>query len=517
MKLNQYIKFVGYIILLAVSSTYVSGKKYAPIIEEGKIWQYGGDYYRQCDGHTEGGIVYHSMKFDGSITVNEKEYHRFLLFESEYYKGAEEYGVLELAEIEQRSGPCFFLREENGKVYVLTLDDIMFSSSKPLKDCLDPSIPEDRYGEFLRYDFTLVSGNDFMLPSNIIVNSDYLIPVTIKVRNPTLVDGFDRKTITFCEQNREMPNDFNEEDCTVIYPGSVIEGIGPDMDGDIVAFGPPYSTGIPNNTNGPGYGSWLKCVTDKNGNVIYGSKLGVVDESSHSMLSSGKMWKWEFVTPESEHGITVATVTVNDTPVYANGRPSRRVSVISEDDAFNPINVILSEENGSLYMYRSDNVAGTYATWAQLIDFRLLPGERVFFNDYESGEIWGTPSGVVHSVYKKYINGIERQFQRIYNENDGHEIAVWVEGVGSENVKGLMTKFIELDSGKYFRNMLECYEDGVCVFTSEDFSRGQDSIESVHDSETTNTNLIYDLMGRRVDRVLPGSVYIRDGKKFVGK
>ena len=57
------------------------------------------------------------------------------------------------------------------------------------------------------------------------------------------------------------------------------------------------------------------------------------------------------------------------------------------------------------------------------------------------------------------------------------------------------------------------------MFKAEDFARGQNSVEGVFDSETetVKSGATYDLMGRRVERVLPGSVYVRDGKKFVGK
>lgn len=37
------------------------------------------------------------------------------------------------------------------------------------------------------------------------------------------------------------------------------------------------------------------------------------------------------------------------------------------------------------------------------------------------------------------------------------------------------------------------------------------------ESGNCDSGVIYDLMGRRAERVVPGSVYVRDGRKFVGK
>lgn len=44
-------------------------------------------------------------------------------------------------------------------------------------------------------------------------------------------------------------------------------------------------------------------------------------------------------------------------------------------------------------------------------------------------------------------------------------------------------------------------------------------IDNITDTATAapQSGVIYDLMGRRVERVQPGTVYVRDGRKFVGK
>jgi len=57
-------------------------------------------------------------------------------------------------------------------------------------------------------------------------------------------------------------------------------------------------------------------------------------------------------------------------------------------------------------------------------------------------------------------------------------------------------------------------EGNVIYFSQYSSPAGVDNI-----ANTTNpqSGVIYDLMGRRVERVQPGSVYVRDGRKFVGR
>ena len=516
--------------VVAVFPSYLLATGYAPMIEEGKVWQYAGQYSRNVNGYGDGGIAYHSMKFDGTITVNGKEYHRFTFFESEYYKGTHEYGVLELAEVLERTGPNYFLREENGKVYVLTLDNKMFST-ETLDATLDPSVPEERYSEFLRYDFTLGDGAEFQLPTGIDVGEEMLQTVYIKEKTPVKVAGSERKAITFCEKVElpeppEQPEPTglgqsvqSEEGETLVeyrevYPGSVIEGIGPDRDGDLVVFGPPYSTSLSNNVNGPGQGSFLNYVADSEGKVIYGSRLAQGNEDPHSILAPGKMWKWEFISLTSEPERSTVTATVEDKQLYIGNRPARRVSVVSDAGMFEPFTVVLSESRGLLEFYWSDNLSGTYAYFTPVMDFSLVKGEAVYAE--EGGSDWLV--GRVSSVFNETVCGIDRKYQRIESQNTDRSF-VWVDGVGAQYTDEYMTIFPQADCGNSFGGMLECYENGVCVFKAEDFARGQNSVEGVFDSETetVKSGATYDLMGRRVERVLPGSVYVRDGKKFVGK
>ncbi|MDE6010849.1 MAG: hypothetical protein K2F87_05350 [Muribaculaceae bacterium] len=68
------------------------------------------------------------------------------------------------------------------------------------------------------------------------------------------------------------------------------------------------------------------------------------------------------------------------------------------------------------------------------------------------------------------------------------------------------------------RTLLECRQDGEVIFTKEDFDAlevpGVNVEVSILEAESSEAPL-YDLMGRRVTEPIPGSIYIRGGKKFI--
>ena len=75
-----------------------------------------------------------------------------------------------------------------------------------------------------------------------------------------------------------------------------------------------------------------------------------------------------------------------------------------------------------------------------------------------------------------------------------------------------------MDNGIYLIGFKECIEDGEVIFSFADFGDPA-SVRGVGDDSSVglNEDTIYDVMGRRVDATVPGSVYIRGGKKFVAR
>lgn len=100
----------------------------------------------------------------------------------------------------------------------------------------------------------------------------------------------------------------------------------------------------------------------------------------------------------------------------------------------------------------------------------------------------------------------------------------WLEGVGNIGKGGMLlfggVQWPEPDCycghGGHFNNLYDL--DGNVIYKGADIRIGSNGVNAVaSDSGTGKSDKIYDLMGRRMERVLHGSVYVRDGKKFVGK
>ena len=258
------------------------GTEYHPIIEEGKVWEYSGIYQSNEFG---GGIVRHSFKFDGTVTVNGKEYHGFTMFRSDYYKGTAVIDELVYAGSVDRTGPTNFFREEEGKVYILTRDNSIFHSSTTAADTFDGPVTSDSYGEYLRYDFTLKDGDPISLPVGSSVDGE-MNHLRVAIQEPMVIEGTERIRMTFdAIPESEWPEPYY---FSLPYDGSVIEGIGANKGGDLAMFGPKYTTAITNAVNGPNEDSCLACVYNPEGEVIYGSRFKIPNK----LIQENKVWNY---------------------------------------------------------------------------------------------------------------------------------------------------------------------------------------------------------------------------------
>lgn len=97
---------------------------------------------------------------------------------------------------------------------------------------------------------------------------------------------------------------------------------------------------------------------------------------------------------------------------------------------------------------------------------------------------------------------------------------VIVEGIGSSRGGFGYIKFPEADNGVHYHapKVLEIYDDGELIFTYEDFFKGlKDAhVKDIQYERTIRDNSsIYDIYGNIVSSTQPGSIYIRNGKKFI--
>lgn len=244
---------------------------FAPIIEDGKVWEYCGTYFKQQDS----GLVVHYMKFDGTVEVNDHVYHGFGVYNSKFYRSTwtEDGKHYELVNDEMRDGPMWFLREDGGRVYGLTWIDM--NCLVEIKSSETSAIPSEdhTYGEIKLYDFTLPENGTMEF-----VEYGQFFPlgnkITVYYQDNIIIEGTSRLVQQFWTE------DYVENAKPMYAPPSLdedifyIEGIGVSSYGCIPYNSPMKYTGMRyDNSYCPYKESSLKSVRNAEGILIYGAKI----------------------------------------------------------------------------------------------------------------------------------------------------------------------------------------------------------------------------------------------------
>ena len=137
----------------------------------------------------------------------------------------------------------------------------------------------------------------------------------------------------------------------------------------------------------------------------------------------------------------------------------------------------------------------------------MIEGELCRMFNFVSAEVAGSDSFDPESSYWKRIT-----------------TSTMVEGIGIV-MNGCLARFNFDQLAAMFQDESYLPDDGSAlsyVYDSEGnviYSPWSSTVgmDNITDTSKSQSGEIYDLMGRRVERVQPGSVYIRDGKKFVGR
>lgn len=162
------------------------------------------------------------------------------------------------------------------------------------------------------------------------------------------------------------------------------------------------------------------------------------------------------------------------------------------------LDFVAYEENGRLYRL----FEGEEAPYCML-DMTLGVGDVAVKN-----------GGVlVEEVDSIEVNGVVRRRIRFLSDPYAFETGCWVEGIGARNPIWVDDDWERATDGRYDR-MEACYEDGVCIFTHEDFDAPPTGIRGVP-ADKASDGTIYDLSGKAVAVPQKGEIYIKDGAKYL--
>lgn len=221
------------------------------------------------------------------------------------------------------------------------------------------------------------------------------------------------------------------------------------------------------------------------------------------ILEEGKVWVLEpenCLYPEYFPYFVRATV-VGDTVIEdKEAWIVEKLSLYSTKEE--TVRKYLLEEARKLYFLTPDSV------WSPLLDFNPSVGQSTM-----AAVCDGQPTSG-WTVREEGMVFLEDGFHRYLKMP---QLDYWIEGVGSVYQNYLTTSSDPIPTGgSVFPVLTRCFRNGWTVFDKTQFEYFSGIDEVIGSSDLTPSTL-YDLHGRRVDATVPGSVYIRNGKKFVAK
>ena len=246
------------------------------------------------------------------------------------------------------------------------------------------------------------------------------------------------------------------------------------------------------------------------------------DKVQEKMLSEGKVWEYYSVHYEdsdetgSGEGDIEKTTSIVDFTLTGDtviGSHQYHKVYYRQEGAMPSYYSAVREEGTTVY-----NVRRNETTETVLIEFDPKRfGGTVMDFIFDGAE----PMETIDSIS---VGG--RQFRRHhYGVKDGQqgmtEYFVAVEGVGyKDNGLILGMSFERPTCYCDYMTFKACYENGVCIFTNEDFKAAPitSSIKETLRPVITNipkSSATFDLQGRRINGELKRGLYIRDGKKVI--
>ena len=231
--------------------------------------------------------------------------------------------------------------------------------------------------------------------------------------------------------------------------------------------------------------------------------LSWAQQAFKPVLTTGKVWEVGTFNHYDWHdGSRSETGRYNvavDGDTIVNGLDCKKI-VIAPSDGLQPSRTFVArEEGGKVWRVKDDG------TEVLLFDIGLKAHDPV-----GAGYVLEQDVVCANGVYRKRLlidSGVDQA--------DAEYCYYVVEGIGINKDEWLFNNAMDIaGEGEYCR-MLTCSENGVVIFTEDDFAMPHSAITSVN-ADPAKAEM-YDLQGRKVTQPTQPGVYIHQGKKVVVK
>ncbi len=222
-------------------------------------------------------------------------------------------------------------------------------------------------------------------------------------------------------------------------------------------------------------------------------------QAQKQMLVEGKVWNYVY----DYHGIDDNGTLFHETIPYKEWIEGD--TIIDGKTYFKMHSTATKYPISSLKFWREDT--GKVYAYDEDLEQEMLMYDFSLNKD-DMADILGNNNIKVNKVDTISVCRIERR--RIY-----FDFGLWVEGVGSPAL--LSEPLGHLFTDGCISQMVSCYENGECVFTSQDFNAtsGINDFRATSGLTNAKNSEFYDLQGRLLATPPAKGVYIQDGRKVL--
>ena len=221
----------------------------------------------------------------------------------------------------------------------------------------------------------------------------------------------------------------------------------------------------------------------------------------HPMLEDGKVWILHNTISGNSDLPSYKTKIWIDGDTIINDVEAKKLAMEDIGKESPIIYAIVKEVDKQLFFYYDE-----LEKWSPIMDFSCGKGEYTLPAS-DSGVMDLEPflveeEGIIKLYDKEY------RYLKMFNQ-------YWIEGIGSPSMTTLTFFPVPTCDDVPIPRLDECYLGDILLFSWDEWQR----LSSVNPimTDALERSIIFDLHGREVSNPLPGSIYIRNGKKFVAK